>query len=184
MERHDTDDSEQRFRDLVASHRGRLVGVAERVLGDRHEAEDVVQDTLAAVWQRLREAGLDHPRAYVYRAVELNALKRRARRVGHVSVGPDIEAGRVWPGASADEAAPIDPSALEDALDGLPENQQIVLRMKYYLGLTFREIGQSLEISANTAASRARYALDVLRRALRGAAQDEDEPERTRTWRN
>jgi RNA polymerase sigma-70 factor (ECF subfamily) len=174
MERTGEGDSGAAFRELIASHRGRLVGVARRILGDPHEAEDVVQDTLAAVWQRMAEADLEQPRAYVYRAVEMNALKRRARRTGHVSLDAEVDAAEAWPDES-DEGPAIDPVDLEDALDGLPENQQVVLRMKYYLGLTFREIGHSLEISANTAASRARYALEVLRRALRGAAQDEDE---------
>jgi RNA polymerase sigma-70 factor (ECF subfamily) len=115
-------------------------------------------------------------RAYVFRAVELNALKRRARRVREARLGREAVKAE---GAAAGPEAPgegIDPLALEDALAGLPEEQRIVLRMKYYLGLTFREIAATLRISANTAASRARYALNVLRRALRSARRSGPDP--------
>jgi RNA polymerase sigma-70 factor (ECF subfamily) len=48
-------------------------------------------------------------------------------------------------------------------LDGLPPEQRAVVHLKIWEQLTFREIGKTLAISANTAASRYRYALDKLR---------------------
>jgi len=45
-------------------------------------------------------------------------------------------------------------------------DQQAVIRMKYYAGLTFREIADVLAVSQNTAASRCRYGLAALRHAL------------------
>ena len=75
----------------------------------------------------------------------------------------------------------ITPDELERALAGLPPTQQAVLRMKYYVGLTFREIGEALSISANTAASRCRYALATLRRTLRGTRNGSTEEGGDRT---
>jgi RNA polymerase sigma-70 factor, ECF subfamily len=67
---------------------------------------------------------------------------------------------------------------LERALRGLPETQQAVIRMKYYLGLSFREIADSLSISANTVASRCRYALACLRQTLKpGRKKDQHDAE-------
>ena len=56
----------------------------------------------------------------------------------------------------------IPPGELEMAIGGLSHAQQAVIRLRYYGGLSFREIGNSLGISLNTAASRCRYALDAL----------------------
>ena len=74
------------------------------------------------------------------------------------------EAGAVEPNGS--DELEIDPWTLEQALQQLPDSQQAVIRMKYYLGMTFKEIGRALSVSMNTAASRGRYALVRLRRLL------------------
>jgi RNA polymerase sigma-70 factor (ECF subfamily) len=57
-------------------------------------------------------------------------------------------------------------AAIEAALRGLPGDQRDVLVMRIWGGLTFPQIAAALEISANTAASRYRYALARLRGQL------------------
>lgn len=61
----------------------------------------------------------------------------------------------------------VDPLDLEEAIESLPLAQQNVIRMKYYFGMTFRQIGAALSISTHTAASRCRYALTKLRDVLK-----------------
>jgi RNA polymerase sigma-70 factor (ECF subfamily) len=51
----------------------------------------------------------------------------------------------------------------------LPPKQREVIAMKIDGELTFAEIGAVLGVSANTAASRYRYALEKLRRSLEDA---------------
>jgi RNA polymerase sigma-70 factor (ECF subfamily) len=51
----------------------------------------------------------------------------------------------------------------------LPEIYQQVVTLKTWGELTFDEIGEALEIPANTAASRYRYGLEELRKALGSA---------------
>ena len=46
------------------------------------------------------------------------------------------------------------------------ENYREVVTLKTWGGLTFAEIAEALEIPANTAASRYRYGLEELRKAL------------------
>ncbi len=57
----------------------------------------------------------------------------------------------------------------QEALTRLPREQRQVVVMKIWGGLTFEEIGASLDIPPNTAASRYRYALDALRSSLQEA---------------
>ncbi len=143
----------------------RLVRLAWRLLRDEHEAEDVVQETVAAT---LRCLEIERPRdltAYVFKAVERNALKALARR----RVGLPLDPAHAAAAGEADDESnelEIDPIALEQALMQLPATQQVVIRMKYYMGHTFRQIGEVLAISMNTAASRCRYALAALRAQL------------------
>ena len=55
---------------------------------------------------------------------------------------------------------------IEKTLQSLPDEQKEVVIMKIWGGLTFKGIGEALTISANTAASRYRYALTSLRQTL------------------
>jgi RNA polymerase sigma factor (sigma-70 family) len=150
---------------LTEVERERLLRRAHCLLGDMPEAEDVVQATILAVWQRLRKDRIDNPVAYLRKAVEWNALKRRARRRRGLSLEglEDVIAAPRLP--EGDENG-IEPGELEVALEDLPERQQAVIRMKYYTGLTFREIAAALSISANTAASACRYGLAAMRKKM------------------
>jgi len=56
---------------------------------------------------------------------------------------------------------------LSAALGELPPDQREVVHLKLWEGLTFEQIAASLDIQANTAASRYRYGLDKLRSLLR-----------------
>jgi RNA polymerase sigma-70 factor (ECF subfamily) len=151
----------------VGVWRGRMVRTAAKILKDRDVAEDVVQDTLLRVWRRAGRARLQRPGAYLTRAVYWNALKQRAR---HRSMAPLEAAEQVVDSASIGDTEQriLGPLELEVAISELPINQQVVVRLRFYLGLTFAEIGKCLTISANTAASRCRYALASLRRLIAG----------------
>jgi RNA polymerase sigma-70 factor (ECF subfamily) len=56
---------------------------------------------------------------------------------------------------------------LSAALAKLPADQRAVIHLKLWEGLTFEQIAETLDIPANTAASRYRYGLDKLRDLLR-----------------
>jgi RNA polymerase sigma-70 factor (ECF subfamily) len=55
---------------------------------------------------------------------------------------------------------------LRRALTALPEEQRAVVLLHLWGGLSFRELAAALDIPANTAASRYRYALAALKRTL------------------
>lgn len=148
---------------LLAQNREQLIVIAHGIVRDRHEAEDVVQETVTAVWQRLSEIAPDKLTHYLTRAVRQNAIKRKVRR--REFAASDLDA-RVSP--TAQDVYLVDPLDLEEAIEALPLPQQNVIRLKYYFGMTFRQIGTSLSISSHTAASRCRYALTKLQTMLNG----------------
>ena len=162
---HDQETPDSEFARFVALRRPKLLDVARRIVGDDGAAEDVVQDTLMAVWRRSGESPIADLERYVFRAVRNNALKQRARRTMHVSLdGRDMASPE--PTGAGDDEFEIDPVMLERAIRRLPITQQTALRMRYYLGLSFAEMSRRLSVSMNTAASRCRYAVDKLRRLL------------------
>ena len=52
-------------------------------------------------------------------------------------------------------------------IDELPDEQQEVVRLRYYSKLSFQEIAEQTEVSINTALGRMRYALINLRRLIK-----------------
>ena len=56
---------------------------------------------------------------------------------------------------------------VRNLIDLLPEDQQEVIRLRYYSKLSFQEIAEQTEVSINTALGRMRYALINLRRMIK-----------------
>ncbi len=145
-----------------------LVLFARQWVRSAADAEDVVQDAFVRFWRR--DLSIQN-RALLYSAVRSAALdlirrdNRRARR--EVQVFSEAER-TVQP-----QFEQLDDSQRElvAALDRLPRDQREVLVMKIWNELTFAEIAETLGISQNTAASRYRYALANLRKALRPGDQ-------------
>lgn len=147
---------------LATREHEKLIRLASALLGDMHLAEDVVQQTLAAVLERKERCGaVRNLRSYVFQSVRYNALRQRVRRRREEIGWPVVETA-----ASNDDPADMPPGLLEEALLELPLRQQSVIRLRYYMNMSYREIGLALSISLNTAASACRYGLDNLRKKL------------------
>src|SRR5262245_29600558 len=145
-------------------HGPALVLLARQWSTCRADAEDIVQEAFVRFW-RSRER-VEDPAAFLFACVKHCALDsrrvrgRQLRREGAIA-RPEAEP-LFAPSLEQDERR----TAIESALRELPDSQAEVLVMKVWGGLTFQQIATALEISANTAASRYRYALARLREHL------------------
>ena len=154
------------FRELYDRFSGRLYRAAWGMLGRREDAEDAVQDVFAAlVRSRHRLPAVHDLTAYLFAA-----LRRAAGRVAHrrarEPATSDEMAHRAAVGSDRPDDSNPHSERLERALRALPPEQREVIVMKTDAELTFAQIGEVLGVSVNTAASRYRYALEKLRRAL------------------
>jgi RNA polymerase sigma-70 factor, ECF subfamily len=128
-------------------------------------ADDAVQDVFVAIAER-RElvAQAADLASYLLRMVRNRALDLVRRR------GPLVRAFAAGdqPLAAADASAADDGTAprLAHALAQLPDEQREVVSLKIWSGLTFAAIADVLDIPANTAASRYRYAIAKLHTLL------------------
>jgi RNA polymerase sigma-70 factor (ECF subfamily) len=145
-------------------HGAALVLLARQWLPCRDDAEDVVQEAFVRFWRSPQRAA--DPIAYLYACVKHCALEwqrsrsRRSRRE-KAAARPETEP---WFAGSLEQDERR--AALTAALRTLPENQREVLVLKIWAGLSFPQIAEALRVSANTAASRYRYALVKLREQL------------------
>jgi RNA polymerase sigma-70 factor (ECF subfamily) len=157
---------EDAFKAAYDRFAGRLLAAAWGMLGSQPEAEDAVQEVfLNLVRSRAALAEVQDLQAYLFTSLRHAAARRWNRRQREQ---PFADAAVAEP--SAPPAGPSDErlARLERALLALPPEQREVLALKIDGSLTFAEIAAAVGISANTAASRYRYALEKLRERLGG----------------
>ena len=153
---------------LYSAHWRYLVRLAVLLVDDRASAEDVVQDAFVALHKRqdsLRDpdAALAYLRASV---VNLSRSVLRKRQVArrHVKVAePEATAP-----ADQDVLLRDEHRAALAAVRALPRYQREVLILRYWSGLSEREIAQTLGIAPGSVKSAASRGLATLQRVLGG----------------
>ncbi|WP_282696710.1 SigE family RNA polymerase sigma factor [Streptomyces sp. CC208A] len=159
---HDTGDDAD-FAAFASAAWPRLVRTAQLLTGDFHEAEDLVQTTLAKVYARWRKVPRAEIDLYVRRApVNNNNLSRlRRRRVAHLLVPVLPETARHRDAGHAEGVE--ERAVLFEALADLSIRQRTVMVLRYWDDLTEQEIADVLQCSLGTVKTHARRGLAALR---------------------
>ncbi|MCB0914614.1 MAG: sigma-70 family RNA polymerase sigma factor [Actinobacteria bacterium] len=146
-------------------------GLALRITRDTHMAQDVLQETFAAIWS---QAGRYDPETSSARAwVAMMAHRRAVDRVRREQ--SERDRGASW--ASGSETTAHDSVAevvqlraehrrVRAALERLTPLQREALDLAYFAGHTHTEVAQRLDIPLGTAKTRIRDALRNLRTHL------------------
>jgi RNA polymerase sigma-70 factor (ECF subfamily) len=153
-----------------------LLGVAQAMLSDRDEAEEVVQEAFTAAWTHTGALGEEHEALMpwllrITRNRAIDHLRRRARRRARLARAE--AAGALAP----DAVAPVEPNeaarpgwhvheSVHAALAALPAEQREAVELAYFRGLTHAEIARMLELPMGTVKTRLRLAIGKLRTAL------------------
>ncbi len=158
------DGREEAFADLIDRYGTRMFRVAWAILRSREDAEDAVQDVFVGLARARRQLGkVENWQAYLFAALRRAAAKlATARKTSRAGAADLSQIAAPTPQVVDAERS----LRLERALGTLPAEQRELIALKLDGGLTFAEIATLLGISANTAASRYRYALEKLRAAL------------------
>ena len=157
---------ERALGDLYDRYAGLVYGAGTRYLGDRGQAEDLVQDVFLSVW---RNAGrFDPSRAsfstWVYRITRNRAtdlIRRRRARVRTVDGDPPPDPGEPDPSGSLSRG--FDVAA---ALGRLSPSHREVLVLAYFEGLSQREISARTGTPLGTVKSRTTAAMRALRETM------------------
>ncbi|TDD98216.1 SigE family RNA polymerase sigma factor [Jiangella asiatica] len=151
-------EAEEQFRRFVEGRSLALLRTAYALTGDRHTAEDLVQGALAKLFRHWRT--VDDPEGYVRRIIYNDQVSswRRRRTVREEPV-EDVPERAVSDG-SAEVDGRLDMTRL---LSMLAPRQRAVLVLRYYDGLTEREIATALGCSIGNVRSQTFRALARLR---------------------
>ncbi|RFA20602.1 sigma-70 family RNA polymerase sigma factor [Subtercola boreus] len=136
--------------------RSRLTAIASRLLGDRHEAEDVVQLT----WLRFSNARaeIENVPGWLTTVATRLCLDRLRARIPQPAEVPDRASERDDPAVAAQQTEAVG-QALHIVVERLTPNERVAFVLADSFGFDFESIGEILDRSAAAArklASRAR----------------------------
>lgn len=162
----------------------RALGYAARLLGDRAEAEDVLQEAMLRLWRAAPawRPGEAQVSTWLYRVVSNLCIDRRraqARRpTAALEDAPDVADSALDAAGALMQARRM--AALEEALAGLPDRQRQAVVLRHIEGLSNPEIAAILEIGVEAVESltaRGKRALAAALQGRRDALGYQDEAE-------
>lgn len=153
------------FEVLVDRYQKPLFDVAFRITGDYENARDITQSAFVKVYERLGEYNPKHKFfSWIYRMVVNESLNAVARRPDQVPLDP---------GLASTDASPEQRAALSEMKErlnrgvlALPLPYRIVIVLRYFSRLSYREIGQVLRIPEKKVKSRLYTARQLLHEHL------------------
>ena len=159
--------------ELYDAHHRLLFGLILRILRDRSEAEEVLQEVFVLVWTRAEtyNVGLGAPAAWLVRIARNRAIDRlRANsvRLRAVESAPLPEAAA---SPESQAATSEQQRAVTRALGGLPPDQRTLIEQAYFQGLTQSELAERFKLPLGTVKTRIRTGMIALRQQLSQMAE-------------
>jgi len=172
----------QKFADIADANYGRIFRGALSLTGDRHAAEEIVQETFLVAFRKFgRFTGKSSAFSWLY-GIMLNKYRehfrkiRLVKRLGFVRANVNSgETGNVRPinsPAGVELANSEESELLMKAVDRLPFKLRAVVAMHYFDDLSLRDIAEILNCRPGTVKSRLFNARKRLYQSLRGKVKD------------
>lgn len=162
---------------LLERHTRRVRDYIRMLVKDNDVAEDLTQEVLIKVVKVIDEGRyIDKGRFLPWllriahnRVLDYFRAQKQVRSVSESSAGFDILGSKNFAEPSIEDQIISEQCAEEirALVEELPEEQRDVVRMRYYEGLSFKEIAELTGVSINTALGRMRYALINMRQIIK-----------------
>jgi RNA polymerase sigma-70 factor (ECF subfamily) len=158
------------FAALYQQTSAKLYGIALRIMRSREAAEEVLQESFVAIWERAQDYDPARGSAVgwltaIVRHCAIDQLRRRAARPASWSVPDDALADLIAPDSAASRA---ELRALQRCLDELEAEPRRAVLLAYCFGLTREELARHLAVPVGTVKSWLRRSLERLRKCLDG----------------
>ena len=152
---------------------GVLFSTAVRILGDAHEAEEVIQDVFVQIWNKAAtfDAALGAPFHWalgITRNRSIDRLRSRQRRSRVLEEMSEETASQPPASPSQNDFALSEEelAKVRSAVKSLPQDQRQAIEMAFFGGLTHAEIAGALNEPLGTVKARIRRGMLKLRESL------------------
>lgn len=155
------------FELFFREHYQELCGYAYKIVGNTHEAEDIVQLFFIKLWEDRDQLNITSFKSYAYRAVRnrcLNILVKN-NKLQRESIDNLVD-DMLHTINEADDGNYAYRLKAREAIRKIPKKSRRILLMHCVLGLKYQEISDVLGISVNTVKSQIMIAYKIMRTDL------------------
>ena len=162
---------------LLERHTRRVRDYVRMLVKDNDVADDLTQEVLIKVVKVLDEGRYTDKGRFLpwvlriahNRVLDHFRANKQVKTVNESSAGFDILGSKNLAEPSIEDQLVSEQQAEEvrALIELLPEEQREVVKMRYYDGLSFKEIAEHTGVSINTALGRMRYALINMRQMIK-----------------
>ena len=162
---------------LLERHTRRVRDYVRMLVKDTDVADDLTQEVLIKVVKVLDEGRYTDKGRFLpwvlriahNRVLDYFRASKQVKTVNESSAGFDILGSKNLAEPSIEDQLVSEQQAEEvrTLIELLPEEQREVVKMRYYEGLSFKEIAEHTGVSINTALGRMRYALINMRQMIK-----------------
>lgn len=158
------------LKDVYDATSAKLFGVCLRILGNRSEAEDVLQEVYITVWSKADRFDADRASPITWlAALARNRAIDRQRQIGRRSFKTIDDASEVPDGAESSLASLVrgeDARQLQGCMSELDPTHQAALRSAFFEGLTYQDVAERHNVPTGTMKSWIRRSLLKLKACL------------------
>lgn len=157
------------FSALYDATSAKLFGVCLRVLNNRAEAEDTLQEVFVKVWQKagLYKSGGYSPMTWLITLARNTAIDRlRTRKPGNVDIEAVHDLSDGAPTPEAEAVASSERALLSSCLNELDADKSDAVRRAYLDGDSYKELAARYDVPLNTMRTWLRRSLLKLRECL------------------
>ena len=163
--------------ELIERHSGRVRSYIGMMVKDDAIADDIFQETFIKAVKVIDEGRYTDSGKFLSwilriahnRVLDHFRREKSSRQVNEQEAGYDVIGTLRYAETTAEDGIMHSEmiETIRNLIELLPEEQQEVVRLRYYSKLSFQEIAEQTEVSINTALGRMRYALINLRRMIK-----------------
>lgn len=161
---------------LLDRHRKRIFDYIYMMVKNQDVADDIFQETLIKVVRFVREGRYTENGKFLSwvlriahnQVIDYFRQKKQRNNISERDAGYDLLNHPKFSDRTVEERLITDQieADVRKLIDFLPSEQKEVVLMRYYMGLSFKEIAEQTNVSINTALGRMRYALINLRKLI------------------
>lgn len=162
---------------LIERHSRRVRDYIRMLVKDRDVAEDIFQETFIKAVRVIDEGRYTHNGKFLSwilriahnQVIDYFRARRQNKALTEAEAGYDVLGSLRLAEQTVEDrlvAQQIE-NDIRSLIEALPPEQREVVFMRYFTGLSFKEIAEQTGVSINTALGRMRYALINLRRMIK-----------------